>query len=119
MRRDGGGRGRGFPLPRAAGRAWHASRPEPAPSGQLNGGRGARVTVALRFRHGGKVMRTRSLLMLAVAVVALTVVSGRTARAQASCNVDTDCDFCNSETCTGNVCVPSGAGDPCASGLEC
>src|SRR5947207_331485 len=68
---------------------------------------------------GGKVMRTRSLLMLAVAVVALTVVSGRTARAQASCNVDTDCDFCNSETCTGGMCVPSGAGDPCASGLEC
>src|SRR5438132_4341522 len=68
---------------------------------------------------GGNVMRTRSLLTLAVAVVALTVVSGRTAWAQASCTVDTDCNFCNSETCTGGVCVPSGGGDPCASGLEC
>src|SRR5438132_5391813 len=68
---------------------------------------------------GGNVMRTRSLLTLAVAVVALTVVSGRTAWAQASCTVDTDCNFCNSETCTGGVCVSSGGGDPCASGLEC
>jgi len=34
MRRNGGGRGRGSLSPRAAGRAWHASRPEPAPSGQ-------------------------------------------------------------------------------------
>src|SRR5437773_11653236 len=64
-------------------------------------------------------MRTRSLLTLAVAVVALTVVSGRTAWAQASCTVDTDCNFCNSETCTGGMCVSSGGGDPCASGLEC
>src|SRR5205809_8105041 len=64
-------------------------------------------------------MRTRSLLTLAVAVVALTLVSGRTAWAQASCTVDTDCNFCNSETCTVGVCVPSGGGDPCASGLEC
>src|SRR3989442_2047916 len=97
MRRDGGGRGRGFPLPRAAGRAWHASRPEPAPSGQVNGGRGARATVALRFRHGGNVMRTRSLLTLAVAVVALTVVSGRTAWAQCVTNADCPDDglFCD------------------------
>ena len=66
-------------------------------------------------------MRTRSLLTLAVAVVALTVVSGRTAWAQCVTNADCPDDglFCDgSESCDNfGQCIHSG--DPCTGGAEC
>src|SRR6266478_83119 len=114
MGRNGGGRGRGGSLlPRAAGcvsarPAVPSLRPAYAPRGCS-----ARATVALPFGHGGKVMRTRSLVMLAVAVVVLTVgvvtvVTWRTAFAQAPCTVDADCNDanpCTTDVCTSGVCL--------------
>src|SRR5439155_27232346 len=76
-----------------------------------------------RLAMGGKVMRTRSSVMLAVAVAAVTagavtVVTWRTAFAQAACNVDADCDDanpCTTDVCTNSVCskTPVGNGTIC------
>src|SRR5438093_1270918 len=67
-------------------------------------------------------MRTRLLVMVAVAVAA--VASGRIARAQTPCMTNVDCPddgvFCNgTESCDTNIqqCVSSG--DPCFNGAEC
>src|SRR5437016_10173403 len=123
MGRNGGGRGRGVPFyreQRVVCRHAQLSRAcaQRTRQGAVAHGQASRARLAM----GGRLMRTRSLVTLAVAVVALTVMSGRAAWAQTLCTSDADClddgIFCNgTEFCDLGQCASSG--DPCVGGAVC
>src|SRR6266566_6036678 len=125
MGRNGGGRGRGVPFYREQRVVCRHAQlfracAQRTRQGAVAHGQPSRSRLAM----GGRLMRTRSLVTLAVAVVALTVMSGRAAWAQTLCTSDADCPddgiFCNgTESCDLLLGQCASSGDPCVGGAEC